>query len=59
MEYVARGDLAPLTDWLRRKLWRHGRKFTPQETLERAVGGGLDSGPYLRYLSGKLGAPAA
>ena len=59
MEYVARGDLAPLTDWLRGKLWRHGRKFTPQETLERVVGGGLDSGPYLRYLSGKLGAPAA
>jgi carboxypeptidase Taq len=59
MEHVERGDLTPLTDWLREKLWRHGRKFTPQETLERVVGGGLDSGPYLRYLSGKLGAPTA
>jgi carboxypeptidase Taq len=59
MEHVASGDLTPLTDWLREKLWRHGRKFTPQETLERVVGGGLDSGPYLRYLSDKLGAPAA
>jgi carboxypeptidase Taq len=59
MEHVGRGDLTPLTDWLREKLWRHGRKFTPQETLERVVGGGLDSEPYLRYLSGKLGAPAA
>jgi carboxypeptidase Taq len=59
MEHVERGDLAPLTDWLREKLWRHGRKFTPQETLERVVGGSLDSGAYLRYLSGKLGARAA
>ena len=47
------------TDWLREKLWRHGRKFTPQETLERVVGGGLDPEPYLRYLNGKLGALAA
>ena len=50
---------APLDDWLREQLWRHGRKFTPQETLERVVGGGLDPEPYLRYLNGKLGALAA
>jgi carboxypeptidase Taq len=54
-EHVERGDLEPLTGWLREKLWRHGRKFTPQETLERVVGGGLDPGPYLRYLNEKLG----
>ena len=34
-------------DWLREQLWRHGRKFTPQEMLERVVGGGLDPEPYL------------
>jgi carboxypeptidase Taq len=39
---------------LREKLWRHGRKFTPKETLERVVGGGLDPEPYLSYLNGKL-----
>ena len=55
-EHIARGDLAPLGDWLREHLWRHGRKFTPQETLERIVGGGLDPEPYLAYLNGKLGA---
>jgi carboxypeptidase Taq len=58
-EHIERGDLTPLTDWLREKLWRHGRKFTPQETLERVVGGGMDPEPYLRYLSSKLGALAA
>jgi carboxypeptidase Taq len=58
-EHIARGDLAPLGDWLREHLWRHGRKFTPQETLERIVGRGLDPEPYLAYLNGKLGALAA
>jgi carboxypeptidase Taq len=58
-EHLERGNLAPLTDWLREHLWRHGRKFTPQEMLERIVGGGLDPEPYLSYLNGKLGALAA
>jgi carboxypeptidase Taq len=58
-ERLEQGDLAPLCDWLRDHLWRHGRKFTPQETLERVVGGGLDPEPYLRYLNAKLGALAA
>jgi carboxypeptidase Taq len=50
------GDLAPLTGWLRDHLWRLGRKFTAGETLERAVGSGLDPEPYLRYLRGKVAA---
>jgi carboxypeptidase Taq len=58
-DHMARADLEPLTSWLRERLWRHGRKFTPQETLERVVGGGLDPEPYLRYLNSKLGALAA
>ena len=36
-----------------------GRKFTPQETLERVVGGPIDAAPYVRYLKDKLGALAA
>jgi carboxypeptidase Taq len=58
-EHIAQADLTPLGDWLREQLWRHGRKFTPQERLERIVGGGLDPEPYLSYLNGKLGALAA
>jgi carboxypeptidase Taq len=58
-ERLEQAELAPLCDWLRERLWRHGRKFTPQETLERLVGGGLDPEPYLRYLNSKLGALAA
>ena len=47
------GEFGALADWLRENLWRHGRKFTPRELVERITGGGLDSEPYLRYLRGK------
>ena len=47
------GEFGGLADWLRENLWRHGRKFTPRELVERITGGGLDSEPYLRYLRGK------
>lgn len=37
-------------------LYSLGRKFTPQETLERVVGsGGIDAKPHVRYLKQKLG----
>ena len=54
------GRFGELLHWLREHLHRHGRKFTPRETLERVVGGGLDAEPYLAYLNAKLGelAPA-
>jgi carboxypeptidase Taq len=49
------GDFAPLRDWLREHLHRHGRKFTPAETLERAAGTRtIDPAPYVRYLREKL-----
>ena len=58
-EQFARGEFEPLRAWYGDHLYRYGRKFTPQETLERVVGGGLDPEPYLRYLNAKLGALAA
>jgi carboxypeptidase Taq len=53
------GEFGPLHEWLRDRLYRLGRKFTPQETLERVVGGPIDAAPYVRYLKDKLGALAA
>jgi carboxypeptidase Taq len=52
-EQIERGEFASLRDWLARHLHRLGRKFTPQETLERVVGSPIDSAPYLRYLRAK------
>lgn len=52
---LAEGEFGPLREWLGEHLHRHGRKFTPAETLERVVGGPIDPEPYLRYLREKLG----
>ncbi len=50
-----RGEFGSLRDWLREHLHRHGRKFTPGETLERVVGtSAIDPEPYVRYLREKL-----
>jgi carboxypeptidase Taq len=57
-EQIERGEFTPLREWLRDRIHRHGRKFTPQETLERAVGSRIDPEPYLRYLREKHGAAA-
>jgi carboxypeptidase Taq len=57
-DQIERGELGGLRTWLQENLHRHGRKFTPRETLERVVGTGLDPEPYLRYLDAKLGEPA-
>jgi carboxypeptidase Taq len=53
-DQFADGEFGPLRAWLTENLYRHGRKFTPKETLERLVGGSIDAAPYLRYLSGKV-----
>ncbi len=45
------GEFGPLREWLRDHLHRHGRKFTPAETLERVAGTPtIDPEPYVRYL---------
>jgi carboxypeptidase Taq len=50
------GEFGALRDWLREKLHRHGRKFTPSETLELVAGTSkIDPEPYVRYLRAKLG----
>jgi carboxypeptidase Taq len=55
-EQFARGEFAPLRAWYGEHLYRYGRTFTPQETLELASGSRLDAGPYLRYLRAKYAA---
>jgi carboxypeptidase Taq len=49
------GEFGPLYESLRRRIYRHGRKFTPMETLERAIGAdAIDPEPYLGYLRDKV-----
>jgi carboxypeptidase Taq len=54
-ERIEAGDFTALRQWLREHLHRHGRKFTPADTLARVAGGPLDTEPLLRYLDEKFG----
>jgi carboxypeptidase Taq len=50
-----RGEFLPLREWLRDHLHRHGRKFTPKETLKKVTGTDtVDVGPYVSYLTKKF-----
>jgi carboxypeptidase Taq len=53
-EQIERGEFAELHAWLRETIYSLGRKLTPAETIEHAVGGPIDPQPYLAYLRGKL-----
>jgi len=54
-ERIAAGDCAPLREWLRATIHRHGRTLDPPELLRRATGSDLDPQPVLRYLRDKYG----
>ncbi len=54
-EQFERGEFAPLREWLRENVHRHGRAFGPQELLQRVTGSTMDAAPYLDYLERKLG----
>lgn len=53
---IAAGRFATLLAWLRKNVHRHGRKFTPNELLERATGRPLTAGPWIAYVQQKFGA---
>ena len=51
-----RGEFSGLREWLRHNLHRHGRKFTPKETLEKVTGSKtIEVGPFVAYLRTKYG----
>ena len=50
------GEFGPLRGWLTQHIYRHGRKFTAPEIVERATGEALSIAPYLAYLNTKYGA---
>jgi carboxypeptidase Taq len=53
-ERIGQGDLAPLREWLREHVHRHGAKFTAAELLEREAGGPIRVGAFTGYLRRKL-----
>jgi carboxypeptidase Taq len=53
-DQIAAGELAPLREWLRLNVHRHGCKFTTRELLDRVVGEPLSVGPFVEYLKTKV-----
>jgi carboxypeptidase Taq len=50
----ARGEFAPLREWLRRHVHRHGRRHEPAELCRVATGAPLSPDVFLGYLEDKL-----
>ncbi len=53
-EQFARGEFAPLREWLTEHVYRHGRIYPPEELVRRLTRGELDAKPYLAYLGEKF-----
>ena len=52
---ICAGQFGTLLNWLTKKIYRHGSKFTAAELLEKVTGSKLNVKPYLRYLKHKYG----
>jgi carboxypeptidase Taq len=52
---IGHGQFNTLRGWLEENLYRHGRKFEPNELVERITGEPIQSRSYMRYLKEKFG----
>jgi carboxypeptidase Taq len=52
---IAAGEFSHLLKWLQTNLYRHGRKFTPNELLQRITGEPLSTKPWAAYVRAKFG----
>ena len=53
-DQIRAGKFDSLLAWLREHIHRHGRKFQPQEVVQKATGSKIDPAPYMRYLRSKF-----
>ena len=54
-EEMGDGEFGTLLEWLRENIHRHGKRYDPDELIERATGHQLKTAPYLQYLKDKFG----
>ena len=54
-EQIGAGEFANLLAWLQDNIYRHGRKFTANELLERMGCGEPSAAPWLAYVRSKYG----
>lgn len=55
-QQVARGNFAPIRQWLNDKIHRHGRLFTPQALVLKITGESLNPQHFIDHLGSKYGA---
>jgi carboxypeptidase Taq len=53
-DQIRNGEFAPLLEWLRENIHRHGAKFEPQEIVQQITGTKIDPAPYVNYLQTKF-----
>ena len=54
-EAFAKGEFAPLLEWLRSKVHQHGQCFTPSELIQNISGKPLSHEPLMKHLKTKFG----
>ncbi len=54
-DQIRSGKFELLLEWLRRNVHVHGKKYEPQELVERITGSKIDAAPYVQYLKNKFG----
>ena len=52
---IASGAFSTLHGWLVNNIYRHGRKYRPDDLVQRATGSPMRMEPYLAYLRAKYG----
>lgn len=52
-DQIGKGKFDQLLGWLREKIHVHGRKYDPQDLVQKITGERIDSAAYVRYLTKK------
>ncbi len=52
-EQISKGNFEALLSWLRTKVHIYGKKYEPQDLVQRITGSKIDATPYVNYLTNK------
>jgi carboxypeptidase Taq len=54
-DQIAKGQFEAILGWMREHVHQYGRKFEPQEIMQKATGSKITPEPYMAYLNQKYG----
>ena len=52
-EQIGKGEFQPLLDWLIENVYVHASRYQPEELLQKVMGNGIRTGPFVDYLQKK------